>query len=226
MKIVCTADMHGYLPTIPRCDLLLIAGDICPAHNHGLEFQREWLDTVFRRWLMKDVPAEEIVAVWGNHDLIAETRREEGGKTLYRHIGPPSLPIPFLTDRMYEYNGLKIWGMPWQLPFSEGWAFNLPEPALKEKCALIPRDVDVIVSHGPPYGMGDMTFDGRPAGSRSLRWTVGHHDARLVVCGHIHEDYGQWPLARAGEPTGRLVVNASHVDLRYRPVNPPVEIEL
>ena len=69
MKIVGVSDLHGMLPEIPPCDLLLIGGDITPVTNHAIPFQAEWLDTTFRRWL-EQAPARKVVGVAGNHDYI------------------------------------------------------------------------------------------------------------------------------------------------------------
>lgn len=43
---------------------------------------------------------------------------------------------------------------------------------------------------------------------------------RVLVCGHIHEDYGR---SRLGATE---IINASLVDENYRAVNPAVEIQL
>ena len=40
IKIQVTSDLHGYLPEITKeFDLLLICGDVCPAHDHYYAFQ-------------------------------------------------------------------------------------------------------------------------------------------------------------------------------------------
>ena len=58
--------------------------------------------------------------------------------------------VHYLEDSGVEIAGTRWWGSPWQPEFNS-WAFNLPrgEP-LSEKWALIPDDVDVLVTHSPP----------------------------------------------------------------------------
>jgi Icc-related predicted phosphoesterase len=181
MRVCAISDLHGSLPDIPDCDLLLIAGDICPMSDHSLAFQTEWLDVVFRSWLQK-LPMPT-VAVWGNHDWIGEQAPER----------VPQLPWILLQDSAVTFRGLKIYGSPWQPRFFD-WAFNLDEPDLARQWARIPADADLLVLHGPPYGIGDFTRRGVHVGSPSLRQRIFEIKPRLVVFGHIHEGRGQWQI--------------------------------
>lgn len=212
MKIVAISDLHGHLPEIPACDLLLIAGDVCPLTDHSVDFQRRWLGIVFRMWL-EAVPARKIVGVWGNHDIIAED-------------APPMVPhVPWitLTDELVEWEGLRIYGLPWQRRFFD-WAFNLDEPELDNKYAAIPP-CDIIVSHGPPLGVGDANRQGEQCGSARFRDKIQEIRPKLVVYGHIHEGYGEYRFVQPSL-NKTIMANVSIMDHKYRPRNAPKIFEI
>jgi hypothetical protein len=87
-------------------------------------------------------------------------------------------------------DGVRFWGAPWQPAFN-GWAFNLPRgPELAAKWALIPADVEVLVTHGPAAGCGDRSSTGGRSGCAELRERVRVVRPKLHLFGHIHEDGG------------------------------------
>jgi Icc-related predicted phosphoesterase len=190
-KIVAMADLHGYLPNrIPACDLLLIAGDICPDYKP----QREWLDRDFRRWLGR-IPARHVVATWGNHDFAGEAG------------DVPKLRCSVLVDETIEIEGVRIHGTPWT-PVCSRFAFTEDEDVLEGCFNRIPSDVDILISHGPPRGWVDLSRYGTHDGSVALLAAVERARPALTICGHVHE-------ARAGAtaPWGRIE-NVSAVDQR------------
>ncbi|HYV37530.1 MAG TPA: metallophosphoesterase [Gemmataceae bacterium] len=205
--IVAVSDLHGTLPDIPQCDLLLIAGDICPVTNHDPSFQANWLRWEFREWL-EAVPARQKVFIAGNHDLVFEQIPE---------LLPKSWPAVYLQDSRLEWEGLKIWGTPWQ-PWFFDWAFNLWEPDLKKKWDLIPTDTDILVVHGPPRGYGDGVPEDdriRHTGSPGLLERIEKIAPKVVVFGHIHEGRGQWQIGKT------TLANVTILDERYRHVHEP-----
>lgn len=199
--VVCISDLHGWLPLdIPHCDLLVIGGDVCPTSDHRIARQEAWIDGPFRQWL-EQVPAETVVGTWGNHDFFAQ----DG--TI-----PANLPGTWLHDEAAEWKGLKVWGSAWTPTFFN-WAYMKDDQDLTAHWAMIPDDTSILITHGPPYGRCDLTARGVLAGSVSLEHRVRDlKQLQLHVCGHIHEGYGS---------TGNTI-NASHVNLDYRPVNQPV----
>ncbi len=88
--------------------------------------------------------------------------------------------------------GIKVYGAPWQPAFGN-WAFNLlPGSELKEKWDLIPDSTDVLITHGPPRTILDVTEAGDYTGCALLREVItGRVKPRLHIFGHIHEGYGE-----------------------------------
>src|SRR6185369_13852794 len=100
----------------------------------------------FDAWL-GTLPHREKVVIAGNHDFLFEQRPAEARALITNAV--------YLEDEAYEAGGLKIWGSPWQ-PWFFDWAFNLRRgEALARKWALIPPGTDLLVTHGPPMGIGD-----------------------------------------------------------------------
>lgn len=86
---------------------------------------------------------------------------------------------------------VKIWGSPWT-PRYGNWAFQYaPTEGLDVWAGKIPRDADVVVTHGPARGHLDGTVGVRYAGCKHLGRELGCVKPRLVVCGHVHEARGK-----------------------------------
>jgi hypothetical protein len=208
VRVVAVSDLHGQLPTIPSCDLLLLAGDLCPIDDHADDAQQTFLEGPFADWL-EQAPAGAIVGVAGNHDLIAE-------------LEPAllaGLPWSYLVDDETEAAGLRIWGSPFAVTYGD-WAFMESEAELERRFAAIPDGLDVLLVHGPPFGVLDHAVRGADAGSHALRRAVLRARPAVAVFGHIHEGYGE---DRLGETR---CLNVSLMDVRYAVRHAPTVFEL
>lgn len=209
MRIVATADLHGAFPEIPECDLLLIAGDVCPVEgSHEVYEQRAWLRTVFSKWL-EAVPAKEVVWIAGNHDFACEAPG-------FRRIAD-DMPGHYLIDSGVELEGLSIYGTPWT-PNLRNWAFYAKDRKFELVADAIPVNTDILVLHSPPRGL--QLDGGHPEWAAPfVASKLQTKPPRLCVFGHIHEGYG----TRA---TGGVEwANVAYMDEDYNPVNPPMVFE-
>jgi hypothetical protein len=135
---------------------------------------------------------------------------------------PRDLPWTYLQDSGVEWEGLHVWGTPWQ-PWFFDWAFNGRPEELRQRWALIPEGTDILVVHGPPHGYGDgVPEDGevRRTGCPHLLERIQIIQPRLVVYGHIHEGRGEWQVG----PT--RLANVTIMDEKYQPRYPPWVTEL
>jgi Icc-related predicted phosphoesterase len=185
VRIVCISDTHLVHEDrgvafehfkIPDGDILVHSGDAT------FDGSVEEIDR-FASWF-RTLPHKHKVFVAGNHDRGFQDRPERARRQL-----PDG--VIYLQDSGVEIMGLKFYGAPWQPEFQD-WAFNLPRgEKLRAKWSLIPNEVDVLVTHGPPHGVLDLTWNGEHVGCEELHKVVFNRvEPRLHIFGHIHHSGG------------------------------------
>lgn len=180
MRLVLVSDTHmaHRAIAIPRCDLLVHAGDFS---RRGRPAELE----AFARWLA-DTPATAKVFIAGNHDHVCERDPSFARAVAERH------GVVYLEDETTELLGLRIHGSP-VTPAFRSMAFNRARgEAIARTWAKIPDSLDLLITHGPPRGLGDRTFTGFRAGCEDLLARVRRAPPRLHVFGHIHEAHGEY----------------------------------
>ena len=216
MKLIAVADLHGNLPQdIPECDLLIIAGDICPHFDHKPGSKKDrlgqagWFTTDFEPWL-DEQPAQEVVWLWGNHDFM--------GTGAYKYLG---LRHNHLEDSETALCDLRIYGTPYTPRYFD-WAFMETEEKLAERFAHIPEGLDILISHGPSLWACDRAAGnkGDHIGSKALyeRISTMQRPPKLLICGHIHGGKGEGFVF--GEHGSVHVWNVAGVDEAYIPHQP------
>lgn len=191
---------------LPGGDMLIHAGDLC---GHGTEGEA----LAFLRWFGEQ-PYTHKTFIAGNHDWFFE----KNSKIDIDKIIPKN--IHYLNDSGVEIEGLKIWGSPVQPAFLD-WAFNRKKGAeINKHWKLIPQDTDILITHGPPFGILDRTRSNYNAGCEMLLKKVNQIQPKLHVFGHIHEGYGMIEKGKI------IFANASSVNFNYQLVNAPIVLEI
>jgi len=214
MDITFISDTHGLhrKVKIEPCDILVHSGDFMGG-NSLWEFED------FLRWL-KDQPAKDKVLIAGNHDRCLE---ETNGfcRQRIQDIVPSAT---YLEDSGATINGLKFWGSP-VTPRFYNWAFNRDRgPEINRHWDMIPSGIDIIVTHGPPFGILDLANDwaNDHLGCEDLFHAVDRVEPKIHCFGHIHGSGGKSIVAN----NGTLFINAAIVDEDYKPVNKPIVITI
>lgn len=217
MKLLCMSDIHGRFGSfppagLPEADLCLIAGDIT---NWGKRNDREWrasLDWV--TGLSARYPA--VAYILGNHDMDVGGQEYELSHNVYEMSDTKRLlPHPFVGSHL-SFVGVNLttaYDMP---ELVSTWRNMTTRPGVEAVAYDLPT-CDVLVSHGPPYGVLDTAgvvmvapgeWEARPIGARELTDYIERHAPKLVVCGHVHLNglLGKAQWERVGET---LVVNVA-----------------
>ena len=212
MRLVAISDTHEQhnKVIVPEGDVLVHAGDFTYLGKIPAVAS-------FAEW-MRLQPHKHKVVISGNHDLTFQSN--------YRHIVVNLLQeagIIYLQDSGVEIDGLYFYGSPWQ-PFFFDWAWNLPRRSMEiaQKWEQIPQKTDILITHGPPYGILDDTIDNGSQGCEMLANRL-HSLPQLKahVFGHLHRSGGQML-----EIKGVKYINAAICTDAYLPTNLPVVIDI
>jgi len=208
LKVIAISDTHGYHHqlSLPSGDVLIHAGDVSSRGN-----KQEVQD--FLQWF-SDLNYEHKIFIAGNHDFFFERADSD----MITSIIPDN--VIYLNDSGISIGGFNIWGSP-VTPWFFDWAFNRHRGAdIKKHWDLIPQNIDILITHGPVYGVLDRTIHGQRVGCEVLKDAIDVIKPKVHICGHIHESYGQV------QTMDTLYINASVLDVRYRLVNDAVLFEI
>lgn len=197
MRLVHLSDSHGRFYTVPRrgIDATIHSGDFLPNKTRGnldIEpvYQEEWLlrhKPIFLEWMPLPMP---FLFCRGNHDFMNPV-------PILQEMGINAIDI---SGQIAVVGDLKFFGFPFTPWFTGEWWGELTTRemtmAMEGLLLVLERDKpDVLVSHGPMYGILDEAY-GENCGSKDLFHLLTHvtkHLPKLFLCGHIHESHGEFP---------------------------------
>lgn len=269
VKFMILSDTHNFdresaspcplTQPLPKVDVVLHCGDLTSVG--GIASYKKALR------MLGQFEAELKLVIAGNHDLSLDgdywrSHPREGNDPtehdqalaimtgdLAKAAGVTYLEEGERTFMLQNGKTFKIFASPYQPEFCD-WAFAYSRDE-GERRWNIPKDVDIVMTHGPPEGVLDLCGNGH-VGCKGLLEEVEWRTPLMHCFGHIHEGYGVerkiWgspddthgelvTVSKAGvdgwnqdfkiaKGKSTLMVNAAIMDEKYRPVNAPWIVEL
>jgi Icc-related predicted phosphoesterase len=218
MIITLISDTHGkhneITQDLPGGDLLLHSGDIS-----SMGYQHEVQQ--FCKWFNNVENYDHKIFIAGNHDWGFQNNVEK-----IMEIVNSYKTVNYIQDETIQVNNgdkmINIYGSPWQPEFYN-WAFNLPKNGveLAAKWDAIPNNTDILITHGPAFGVLD-TVAGKMwdnLGCQLLTNKIKSIKPKIHVCGHIHSGYGYY------FDGDTHFINASVLNEAYQYTNKPITID-
>jgi Icc-related predicted phosphoesterase len=202
LRLVLLSDTHQLHREVevPDGDILIHAGDFTMfSKSPNAIFD-------FNQWI-GELPHRYKIVIPGNHEFFLEadpSRRSMLDNAIV------------LLNEGTEIERLRIWGSPVTPLY--GGAFGLSSAEDRKRLyAQIPENTDVIITHGPPYGVLDSEVNsGLHSGCRELFDAVMRVRPKLHVFGHVHSAYG---VLQTDQTT---FVNAALLDIHGSPDKSPL----
>lgn len=198
-----THELHRDL-AVPDGDVLIHTGDFTMFGKS----ERAIRD--FNAWL-GELPHRRKIVVCGNHEYAFH-----GNPGYYRLLTNALM----LVNESVVIEGAKFWGSAFSMLDESGPARSR-EAERRRIYDAIPLDTDVVITHGPPYGILDTTVECQGhTGDRELLRAVLRVKPKLHVFGHIHASYG------TTNTRNTLFVNAALLDWDGSLAKSPIVVRL
>jgi len=227
VRFVCVSDTHSRtdldsFPLIPDGDVLIHCGD----------FTQSSLQAEYEKFFkfLDSLPHKHKIVIAGNHDVALDVGHYQ--KSFSKILGHKS-PIDsnsiiselkshciYLLEEELVIEGIKLFGTPYTSGNSADWGFGYSEPKGTKHWNKIPRDVDILVSHSPPYGILDESLDNSHGCQCLLNQVTNGIKPSVHVFGHVHEGYGIL------KKDSILFINAASVNKFRKPTNKPVVFDI
>lgn len=199
MQVLAISDTHGLHHSIwekvleqidpAEFDMIVHSGDISSMGETAQVMS-------FMEWF-GNLPFKNKVFILGNHEVLIEDNQTE---ELIRKVASTYPNTHFLHHETVEIEGFKIFGSPYT-PYFKGWAYNVDRRDLHNYWDEIPLDVDLIITHGPPFGLGDAVGYKKTmrCGDIALLNKINeilYWSKKNIVhqFGHIHDSKGSYQL--------------------------------
>ncbi|WP_263358612.1 metallophosphatase domain-containing protein [Acidicapsa ligni] len=209
IRLVCLSDTHGLHRRfeMPPADILIHAGDFMTSGRDKTEIAD------FDDWL-QSLPYRRKIVIAGNHDILFEAD-PKGARATLRHAD-------YLENSEMTVEGLRFWGSP-VTPVTGQWAFAAERGASIRRCwRKIPAEIDVLITHGPPFGTLDKADILAPhLGCKDLIEAVIRTQPRLHIFGHVHGGRGE-----ETNRSGIRFVNCAVLDEWYKLAHQPIVVEI
>lgn len=186
MLIWHLSDTHSYhkqLIVPEGIDIVIFSGD---ESNYRDQFRNEPEFKDFIQWFGSlNIPHKVFIA--GNHSSYIY-HNEKDAIDWFNHYG-----IYYLHNETIIVEDIKIWGSPYTPTFGN-WYYMKPRHKTDKIWSQIPDDTDIVVVHGPPKGILDLSYDrsGRLeyCGDTALRKHILHRvKPKFMMFGHIHNTH-------------------------------------
>ncbi|CAF3518152.1 unnamed protein product [Adineta steineri] len=184
LRFVCMSDTHNEIGkiSIPDGDVFVHCGDAVKHRTSARDLR------IFNEFVGQ-LPHKYKLFVSGNHCVCLNPQQPEQSQKILNNM-------TYLQDQSIDIEGVRIYGSPWRPKrgcFYRAEAFGYDAKRIREdKWSKIPEDIDLLLTHGPPYSIRDYnrsTGDqlGCPA---LLDEIVTRIRPRIHLFGHMHSCYG------------------------------------